>query len=421
MAYKDSFRTVGRLSSYGRRRLVALLAVVAVVAAVAVAVLAGGGHKQAHVPEASSGKPRQRVSFLSRIVPPAEVPERHSRTLPNVARSVQDLARRLPVGRKVAQLFLVGFKGTDLTADVFQQLRRLDLGGIVVDRSNYTNPGLLGQLGGEAVVVSRKAHRVPPFVMASQEGGSFNSFPDLPPASAPADLSSSREGGAQAAQAAAALHGLNVTGVLGPSIDVGVEGEPALGARVFSDDPHQVAGFADAVTRAYRRGVVFASPGHFPGLGSADVSTDEGPATVGETESELEGRDLLPFRAAIRAGVPAVTLSHAVYSMDNFTVPGSLSRKVIGLLRGRLGFKGVAITDDLADPPIASFASLPDAAVNAVQAGADMVYISGTAGDQRAAYVEVLRAVRRGRISRGRLDEAVLRILEAKRNYRLIR
>jgi beta-N-acetylhexosaminidase len=422
MALKDSFRKVGRLSSYGRRRLVALLAVVAVVAAVAGAVVAGGGHKQARVPEASSGQPRQRVSFLSRIVPPAAVPERHSRTLPNVARSVQDLARRLPVERKVAQLFLVGFKGTDLTADVFQQLRRLDLGGIVIDRSNYTNPGLLGQLGGEAVVVSRKAHRVPPFVMASQEGGSFNSFPDLPPASAPADLSSSRQGGAQAAQAAAALHGLNVTGVLGPSIDVGVEDEAALGARVFSDEPRQVAGFADAVTRAYRRGFVFAAPGHFPGLGAADVSTDEGPATVGETESELEQRDLLPFRAAIRAGAPAVTLSHAVYAMDNFTVPGSLSRKVIGgLLRGKLGFKGVAITDDLADPPIASFASLPDAAVRAVQAGADMVYISGSAGDERAAYVEVLRAVRRGRISRGRLDEAVLRILEAKRNYRLIR
>jgi len=87
MAYKDSFRTVGRLSSYGRRRLVALLAVVAVVAAVAVAVLAGGGHKQAHVPEASSGKPRQRVSFLSRIVPPAEVPERPSRTSSPLAAS----------------------------------------------------------------------------------------------------------------------------------------------------------------------------------------------------------------------------------------------------------------------------------------------------------------------------------------------
>jgi len=152
------------------------------------------------------------------------------------------------------------------------------------------------------------------------------------------------------------------------------------------------------------------------------VSTDEGPATVGLSESDLEQRDLVPFRAAIRAGAPAVVLSHAVYSMDDFTVPASLSRKVIqGLLRRKLGFKGVAITDDLADPPVASFASLPDAAVKAVQAGADMVYISGSSGDQRAAYVEVLRAVRRGQISRQRLDQAVLRILEAKRNYRLIR
>jgi beta-N-acetylhexosaminidase len=400
--------------------MLALAAVGAV--AVGVVVLAGGDGKPSRVPEASSGKPRERVSFLSRIIPPDERPERRDRSAPNVPRSVKDLARRLPLERKVAQLFLVGFKGTDLTAGVFQQLRRLDLGGIVVGRSNYTNAGLLGQLSGEAVVVARKARRVPPFVMASQQGGELSSFPDLPPAKAAAELGSSREGGGQADQAAQALRRLNVTGVLGPSIDVGVEDSQALGSEVFSDEPRQVASYADAVTRAYRHGFVFASPGHFPGLGSADVSTDEGPATVGLSESDLEQRDLVPFRAAIRAGAPAITLSHAVYSMDNFSVPGSLSRKVIeGLLRRKLGFKGVAITDDLADPPIASFASLPDAAVRAVRAGADMVYISGSAGDQRAAYVAVLRAVRRGTIRRGRLDQAVLRILEAKRNYRLIR
>jgi beta-N-acetylhexosaminidase len=427
MALKDSFRQVARPRRYGNRRLAVLLLALgtfALLAGVVIGgfVIAGGDETPKSVPEASSGQPRQRVSFLSRIIPPKERPERRERTAPNVARSVQDLARRLPLERKVAQLFLVGFNGTDLTAGVFQQLRRLDLGGIVVGRSNYTNPGLLGQLAGEAVVVARKAKRVPPLVMASQEGGEFSSFPDLPPPHAPADLSSSRQGGDEAAQAAQALRALNVTGLLGPSIDVGVEDGAALGDRVFSDDASEVAGFADAVTRAYRRGFMFASPGHFPGLGSADVSTDEGPATVGLTESDLEQRDLLPFRAAIRAGAPAITLSHAVYSMDNFSVPGSLSRKVIeGLLRRKLGFKGVAITDDLADPPIASFASLPDAAVKAVRAGADMVYISGSAGDQRAAYVAVLRAVRRGTIKRSRLDQAVLRILEAKRNYRLIR
>src|SRR4051794_9616098 len=407
MALKDSFRQVRPGGRFGNRRLaVLLLAVGALVVlsgvAAGVAVIAGGGDEPRRVPEASSGPPRQRVSFLSRIIPPAEQRQSRARGTPDVARSVEELARRLPIDRKVAQLFLVGFKGSDMNADVFEQLRRLDLGGIVIDRSNYTNPSVLGQLASEAVVVARKARRVPPFVMASQEeGGALNSLPDLPPTKAPADLDSSREGGQEAAQAARALRGLNVTGELGPSIDVGVEDSQALGNEVFSDEPRQVASFADAVMRAYRHGLVFAAPSHFPGLGSADVSTDEGPATVGLSESDLEQRDLVPFRAAIRAGAPAVVLSHAVYSMDDFTLPASLSRKVIqGLLRRKLGFKGVAITDDLADPPVASFASLPDAAVKAVQAGVDMVYISSSSGDQRAAYVEVLRAVRRGQISR---------------------
>ena len=421
MASKDSFRRVGGLGRYGNRRLVVLVVVLAVVVAGTAVLLARGGGSSPSVPEASNGKPQQRVSFLSRIIPPSEKPQKADRTAPDVPRSVQDLARRLPLDRKVAQLFLVGFSGKDLNADVFQQLRRLDLGGITLDRSNYRNPNLLGQLAGEAVVVARKAKRVPPFVMASQQGGDQNSFPDLPPATAPGDLDSSRQGGAEAAQAAHALRALNVTGVLGPSVDVGDDNSP-LGDAAFSDEPKQVAAFADTVTRAYRHDFVFASPSHFPGLGAADVSPEQGPATVGLSPHELVQRDLIPFEAAIRAGAPGITLSNATYSLDNFTLPGSLSRNVIqGLLRKELRFKGVVLTDDLSDPALASFASISDAAVKAINAGADMVYISGPAGDQRAAYVAVLRAVQRGRISTSRLDQAVLRILEAKRNYRLIR
>ena len=119
--------------------------------------------------------------------------------------------------------------------------------------------------------------------------------------------------------------------------------------------------------------------------------------------------------------MPAVVLSHAFYATDDFSVPGSLSSKIAtDLLRRREHFSGMAITDDLADPPIASVSSVPDAAVQALRAGADLLYISGPASDQRAAYVAVLRAVRTGKISRARLDEAVLRILDAKRNYGLI-
>ena len=117
-----------------------------------------------------------------------------------------------------------------------------------------------------------------------------------------------------------------------------------------------------------------------------------------------------------------MVLSHGLYTVDDFTIPGSLSRKIVtGLLRDKLKFRGVAITDDLADPGITALESVPDAAVKAIQAGGDMLWISGSAGDQQAAYVAVLRAVRRKRISRARLDQAVSRILTAKRRYGLIR
>ena len=74
--------------------------------------------------------------------------------------------------------------------------------------------------------------------------------------------------------------------------------------------------------------------------------------------------------------MPGVVVGHALYSFNDFTAPASLSRQVAtDLLRGRLGFKGVALTDDLADPAVTTLHTVPDAAVRAVQAGMDMLYI----------------------------------------------
>ena len=115
-------------------------------------------------------------------------------------------------------------------------------------------------------------------------------------------------------------------------------------------------------------------------------------------------------------------LSHALYPMNDFTAPASLSKEVAtDLLRGELGYEGVAITDDLAEPAVAIAAPVPEAAVEALRAGADMLWISGPLEDQQAAYDAVLAAVKRGRIPRARLDQAVGRILAAKEDYGLLR
>ena len=392
-------------------------------ALIAVLVLVGGRDepKKPLLEASSQSTAERRTSFLAKVIPPAEekidAPKEAS-----VPRSVSELARRLPVDQKVAQLFLFGFRGQDLNAAVFRQLRRLDLGGIVIETGNYANPQQVTSLAGEAAVIARNEKHVPPWVMAPQEGGPFNAFFDLPPATAASRLPDPAQAAREARQAGRALRPLGVNGVLAPVVDVGLAQETALGPRTFSDDPARVAAYAKAVVGAYRRTKVFSAAKHFPGLGSASQSTEDGPANVGLSLEALAKRDLAPFRAAIAAGGPGIVLSHGLYATDDFVVPGSLSRKVTtDLLRERLGFEGIAITDDLADPAITALGSVPDAAVRAVKAGADMLQVSGPAGDQQAAYVAVLRAVRTGEVPRRRLDEAVVRVLSGKRDYGLIR
>jgi beta-N-acetylhexosaminidase len=423
MAGNDSFPPVP--AKPARRRLVlALLALLALAAGAAGAVV-GERHDEdgeaASVPSPGRATPEEHISFLAKLVPPPAGKERRGRS--PVPKSVADLARRLPIERKVAQLFLVGFRGTDTSAEVFGRLRRLDLGGIVLAAPNYLDVTQLGTLAGQATAVARERRHVPPWVFASQEGGELNSFPDLPPSAAPADLRSAREAAEQARGAGKTLRSLGVNGVLGPVLDVGgTETGSALGARIYSDDPEQVAAYANASVRAYRAEHVFSTAEHFPGLGATDQSTEDGPATVGLDLDELRQRDLIPFKTAVQAGVPGIMIGSALYPFSDFTVPASLSRQVAsGLLRHDMRFRGVAMTDDLADPAITTLHSIPDAAVQALRAGVDMLYISGGAGEQQAAYVAVLRAVKRGRIPRRRLNEAVGRILLAKQDYNLIR
>jgi beta-N-acetylhexosaminidase len=329
---------------------------------------------------------------------------------------------RLSVPRKVAQLFLLGFPGRDPGAGPPGAFHTRDVGGVVLERSNYGGPAALRGVTGRLRSAARRAHRVRPWVMAAQEGGEFNALPGLPPATAPADLGSPTAGGREAAAAARALHGLGVDGVLAPTLDVGEAENPAVGARASSPDPGQVARYAQAAVAAYRDAHVFSAPGHFPGLGSGSQPVEQGPSNVGQSAAQLSAQDLVPFRTAIREGAPGIVVSNGLYTYDDFVTPASLSHAVMtDLLRRRLHFRGIALTDDLTDPAVTALETPAQSAVQAVRAGADMLYLSRPPGAQEAAYRAVLAAVHKGRIPRARLDQAVGRILAVKRDYGLLR
>ena len=331
---------------------------------------------------------------------------------------VPALVRRMSIERKVAQVFLWGVPGTGPLPPKLAGLAPRDLGGVVVGRGNYADPGQLRAL--TASVGAGK--RLRPLVMAAQQGGEFNALAGLPPATAPSDLDDVAAGVREVRATGPALRPLGVNGVFAPVLDIGPPDGAAVGALAYSDRTEEVSRFAARVTAAYRQAKIFAAAGSFPGLGSASQPVSEGPANVGLSERQIERGEVTPFISAIKAGVPGIVVSNGLYVYDDFVTPATLSRRVItGLLRGKLGFEGVALTSDLTDPGVTALEPPARSAVQALRAGADLLYLSAPPSDQAAAYRAVVAAVRNKRVPVSRLDQAVARILGAKRDYGLLR
>jgi beta-N-acetylhexosaminidase len=405
--------------------MIAVLAVAGIVLVAAVTVALRGGDGASGRRAATTPPPPDRPlvhgSFLEQVIPTRRA------ALPGagIPARIAATVKAMPVEDKVAQLMLLGFEGSDASAGapVLALLKARPLGGIVVRRTNYASAAQVTALAGRATLVAARARHDPPFVWAPQEGGDSTAIPGIGPADAPGDLQNSRTAAAEASVAGSALVRLNLNGVLAPVVDVGTEGDAAgLGTRVFSNEPEPTAAYATAIVAEYKRAGLLSTAEHFPGLGGATQPVDNGPASVGLSLAQLRQRDLVPFASAIGAQVPAIVISNAAYATDDFVTPGTLSRAIsTDLLRGEMRFRGVAIADDLSQPAITASMSVADAAVQAVIAGSDMVYISGPARGQEAAYQALLRAARSGALPHARLDEAVTRILTLKREYGLVR
>jgi beta-N-acetylhexosaminidase len=160
---------------------------------------------------------------------------------------------------------------------------------------------------------------------------------------------------------------------------------------------------------------VAATAKHFPGLGRAAVNTDDGAAAI---SGDLR-RDLVPFRAAVEAGVPIVMLSHAVYTaVDKRRIASQSPRIVTGLLRERLGFDGVVVTDSIEAQAVLERSAVAVAAERSLRAGADLILMTGSAS-WKDVYPRLLALARRSPAFRERVRRSATRVLELKRRLSL--
>lgn len=366
-----------------------------------------------------SGHSRHLAGAAGRAATP-----RPSQSPPNARASGTSGPQRsvtLPLDRAVAQLFLIGFAGTDARSPLLASLRARDWGGVVLDSSNFVDTHQLSALTGLVLRTVAQARHTSPFVVARQAGGSESTFANLPPDPQVQQGNGGRSAVAQsqAIAAARALSRLGVNMNLAPDGDLAYEGGVG-GDRAFSSDPAVVVKLTASALRGYRMSRVISVPGPFPGEGAAAQDPAYGVASVGLSLAQLRARDLEPF-AAVVGQAPAIQLSDALFTALDPVTPATLSAPAIALLRHGLGYRGVIISGDLQAASAAGGASIGRDAVDALRAGADMLYISGDAAAQDVAFRAVLAAVRSGQLSQRQLTQSLARELALKRAYRLAR
>jgi beta-N-acetylhexosaminidase len=332
---------------------------------------------------------------------------------------------------KIGQMLLVGFGATALApgSEVLDSIAAGKLGNVVLFGHNILGADQLRSLNASLQQVAP----IPLLISLDQEGGyvsRLGSWAQLPfnyPAQYLGDTGDVELTRAQGVATADRLRDLGVNLNLAPVVDLNLNPRnPIVGnvQRSYSADPNVVVAHSQAAIEAHRERNIGTTLKHFPGHGSSRADTHLGFVDVTDTWQEIE---LSPYIQLLAAGdVDAIMTAHIFNARLDPTLPATLSSRVVNdLLRDKLGYNGVVITDDMRMRAISDIYRPEDAIQKAIEAGVDLIAISNNIPGTRMisadqAFAIMVRLVRFGRISEERIDQSYRRIMALKRNLGLI-
>jgi len=321
----------------------------------------------------------------------------------------------------VGQMFVVSVGGTEPDYYIEKMVRERNIGGVILFGYNMESEEQVKSLTGSLQKVSLETEpAVPLFVAVDQEGGDIASVPWVAPEPPAAEIG--RRGDPGEARAIAAMMGRQLleAGIntdFAPVVDTGFG--VAIGNRSYGEDPELVARMGAAAVEGFEESGVISAAKHFPNHGPATLDSHVSLPVIRHDAKTLHSYDLPPFEAAVEAGAPMVMVGHLLYPAIDPHNPASLSKDAINILRRDLGFDGVIVTDDLAMAGAKRGGTPAEAAVGAVEAGADLLIVSSPPQQQADAYDAVVAAVESGEIPRSRIRESVERVLGVKKTYDL--
>jgi beta-N-acetylhexosaminidase len=312
--------------------------------------------------------------------------------------------------RQAASLFTVGFYGKAVSDDLKGLLSR-GVGGVIFFARNVGTPEEVLGLNRD---IKATANR-PLLLAIDQEGGQVarlrNGFTELPPMRAVGATGSAtlaRElGGLIARELRAVGFDMNYAPIL--DIDTNPD-NPIIAARSFGRTPELVTELGLALAAGLQEAGVAACGKHFPGHGDTSQDSHLELPTLPHAMERLERVELAPFRAAAKAGIASFMTAHVIFEAVDSKYPATMSRAVLtGILREKLGYDGMVVTDDVEMKAIADNYGVEEAVVLGLNAGVDHFLCCHTAELAHRAIEAIVRAVENGKLSQQILDTATRR------------
>jgi beta-N-acetylhexosaminidase len=327
------------------------------------------------------------------------------------------LKRTRSISEQIGQLLIVGFDGTEMSPQLRSLLTRLQPAGVILFARNITS----GEQTHALLKECRACVSTPLFACVDMEGGRvdrfrnvFGSAPSAADVFASGDPKLYRRHGRAIGESCRAL-GFNTD--FAPVVDLAFEtSRSVMSSRSVAANPAEVISYAGEFLAGLRLAKVLGAIKHFPGLGEANLDTHHELPSIEKPWKKLWNADIVPYRA-LRRDSPMILISHAAYpAVTHDCTPASLSKKwITDVLRKKIGYRGLVVSDDLEMGGVLKAAPIEQAAVEHIRAGGDLCLICHVEENILRSYEALIKEAERDAKFARRTKESVARVLAFKK------
>lgn len=337
---------------------------------------------------------------------------------------IKEKIKEMTLDEKIGQLLIVGLEDSTVDENTKTMIKDYKIGGFILFSRNIKDENSTLKLIND-LKIQNSSNKIPLFISIDEEGGRVSRLPKvykkLPEAKKIGDIDNEDIAYEFGQLLGERLNTLGINLNYGPVLDINSNpNNPVIGTRAFGDNAETVIRTGIKVIKGIESTGVIPVPKHFPGHGDTGIDSHVNLPIVDKTLDELEDLELLPFIKAIEEGTDMIMVAHILFPQLDDKFPSTMSYEILtNLLRERLGFNGVIISDDMTMGAIVENYSIEKGAIEFLKGGGDIALICHGSENPIKVINEIKDRIHNGEITIEDIERKVYRILSLKEKYKI--